>query len=370
VGAGPGAGPRAGIARGDTARAGALARALACGAGLVGAQGRGGARPRVAHDWELARGVLRRRPRSADLRADGRLPPALGAAVQAGLKVAVQATPTEVGIDLASWNGKVVRQFIEARCGVRLSRATCLRYLHRLGFVCKRPKKRLLKADEAKRATFVADDAALVVEARAAGAKIFFADEAHFRADGDLRAKWVLRGTPALVDSTCPRWGEQASYYLAVGLETGEVECLELTGTSTAATSAAFLKQRRERHPGPLIVIWDNGPAHGGDAVREYLATPDLALRAIRLPAYSPDCNPDEAIWAWAREEVTANACLGTKVKVQARLTRFFDGLDTRTAEVQSRCRRKLQALAEAHIPTPDELAELETHVVLNCASV
>jgi transposase len=284
--------------------------------------------------------------------------------------VAVQATPAEVGIDLASWNWKVVRQFIEVRCGVRLSRATCLRYLHRLGFVRKRPKKRLLKADEAKRATFVADYAALVIEARAAGAKHFFVDEAHFRADGDLRAKWVLRGTAALVDSTCPRWGEKASYYSAVCPETGEVEYMELSGTSTSATSAAFLAQLRERHTGPLVVIWDNGPAHGGDDVKRYLATPDLALRAVRLPAYSPDFNPDEAIWAWAREEVTANACLGTKVKVQERMTRFFDGLATRTAEVQSRCRRTLQALAAAHIPTPDELAAPETHVVLTCASV
>ena len=41
--------------------------------------------------------------------------------------------------------------------------------------------------------------------------------------------------------------------------------------------------------------------------MREYLATPDNALRVLRLPAYSPDLNADEAIWSWAREEVTAN---------------------------------------------------------------
>ena len=73
----------------------------------------------------------------------------------------------------------------------------------------------------------------------------------------------------------------------------------------------------RANHAEPLIVIWDNGPAHGGDALRAYLATPDLRLRLVRLPAYSPDFNPDEAIWAWVREEVTANTCFGTKAKVQ-----------------------------------------------------
>lgn len=267
----------------------------------------------------------------------------------------MQAAPAEVGIALANWNWKVVRQFIEARCGIRLCRSACTRYLHRLGFAYKRPKKRLLKADEEKRAAFVEEYAALLAEAARTGAKIFFADEAHFRADADLHGKWVLKGHPALVDSSCPRWGEKASYYSAVCLETGEVEHLELTGTSSSATSAAFLRQLRANHAGPLVVIWDNGPAHGGEAVRDYLATPDLALRLVRLPAYSPDFNPDEAIWAWAREEVTANTCLGSKAAVQERMQRFFAGLPTRIAEVQSRCRRKLQALAEAlPLPSPD----------------
>jgi len=210
----------------------------------------------------------------------------------------------------------------------------------------------------------------LLTAARAGGAKIFFADEAHLRADGDLHGQWVLKGQPALADSTCPRWGEQASYYSAVCLETGEVAHMGLTGTSTSATSVAFLRQLRAAHPGPLIVIWDNGPAHGGDAMRDYLATPDLGLRVLRLPAYSPDCNPDEAIWAWAREEVTANTCLGTKEQVQERMAQFFAGLTTRATEVQSRCRRTLQALAAGvAVPAPESLQQAD-HVVLTCALV
>ena len=285
--------------------------------------------------------------------------------------MAVQASPAEVGIALANWNWQVVRQFVEARCGIRLSRSACLRYLHRLGFVYKRPKKRLLKADEATRAAFIEQYAALLAEARATGAKIFFVDEAHFRADADLHGKWVLKGHPALVDSTCPRWGEKASYYSAVCLETGEGESMELTGTSSSATSAAFLRQLRANHAEPLIVIWDNGPAHGGEAVRTYLATPDLALRVLRLPAYSPDFNADEAIGAWAREEVTANTCLGTKAAVQEKVGAFLDGLTSRTEEVKTRCRTKLQALAE--VLTSDVAAQERPtagHVVLTGASV
>ena len=77
--------------------------------------------------------------------------------------MAVPVSPAAVGSDLANWDWTVVRQFIAARCGRRLSRATCLRYLHRLGFVYKRPRKRLLKADEAKRAAFIEQYAVLLV---------------------------------------------------------------------------------------------------------------------------------------------------------------------------------------------------------------
>jgi transposase len=151
-----------------------------------------------------------------------------------------------------------------------------------------------------------------------------------------------------------PAPGEQAGDYSAVCPETGEVAHRELAGTSPSATSTAFRRQLRANHPEPLIVLGDNGPAHSGAALCDHLATPGLALRALRLPPHRPDCNPDEAIRARARAEVAANACLGTKAKAQEQLAQCFAGLPSRTAEVQSRRRRTLQALAETvSVPTP-----------------
>ena len=67
--------------------------------------------------------------------------PALGEAQQAELKGAVQELPGTAGIGLANWNWKAVHQFVSERFGLSLSRSCCLNYLHRLGFVLKRPKK-------------------------------------------------------------------------------------------------------------------------------------------------------------------------------------------------------------------------------------
>ena len=229
----------------------------------------------------------------------------------------------------------MVHQFVADRFGISLSRSSCLNYLHRLGFALKRPKKRLVKANEAKREAFVVEYATLAHGAKQSGGKIFFADEAHFRADAELRGKWVLRGEPALVDSSSPRRGEKASYYSAGCFETGEVEWMELDGNSNAGTSASFLRQLRERHHGPLNAIWDNAPAPRGETVREYLRTPGQGLRLVNPPGYSPDFNADEAIWGRVREQATVNLCLGTRAAVQDRVGDF---LASRCGHVRGMC--------------------------------
>ncbi len=262
------------------------------------------------------------------------------------MKAAVAAPPSQAAIAAATWSWKAVRQFVAERFGKQLSPRSCLRYLHRLGFVWKRPKRRLLKADPATRAAFVAQYRDLVADAAVRGARIFFVDEAHFRADGDLRGLWTPKGQPALVDSTSPKYGEKASYYSAVCLETGEVVGAELQGNSSAVTSRDFLAGLRKHVAGPLIVIWDNSPAHRGAPIREWLKTPGLDLRLVALPAYSPDFNADEAIWKWIREEITANTCFGTAAKVVAAIAPFFDAVDDRVEEVKRHCRTVLQALA------------------------
>ena len=65
------------------------------------------------------------------------------------MKAVVQATPQAADLTWANCCWKAVKQFIAKRFGRQLSRTSCIDYLHRLGFVLKRPRKRLLKADEA-----------------------------------------------------------------------------------------------------------------------------------------------------------------------------------------------------------------------------
>ena len=60
---------------------------------------------------------------------------------------------------------------------------------------------------------------------------------------------------PALVDSQASVGVREGLLLLGSFLEAGEVEAMEIAGNSNAETSTAFLRQLREKHPGPLVVI-------------------------------------------------------------------------------------------------------------------
>jgi hypothetical protein len=100
---------------------------------------------RSAYDWRLAQRLCSGRATNPGLRAKWWLPPALAPDQQAALKDAVEGTPTSVGLPLANWTWRSVQHFLQQQCGLQLSRSSCLRWLHRLGFTWKRPKKRLRK---------------------------------------------------------------------------------------------------------------------------------------------------------------------------------------------------------------------------------
>ncbi len=84
--------------------------------------------------------------------------------------------------------------------------------------------------------------------------------------------------------------------------------------------------------------------------MRAYLTKPGLNLCLVNLLSYSPAFNPGEAIWGWARQEMTANLCLGTRAAVRDKVGNFFTDLSHRREEVKRCCRTALQAKADESI--------------------
>jgi transposase len=70
-----------------------------------------------------------------------------------------------------------------------------------------------------------------------------------------------------------------------------------------------FLKHLLGCIPGQLLLVWDGLPAHRSKLVNEYLGTLEGRIWVERLPAYAPELNPVEYIWAYLKHHELPNVC-------------------------------------------------------------
>ncbi|MER6076644.1 transposase [Streptomyces sp. NPDC001817] len=66
---------------------------------------------------------------------------------------------------------------------------------------------------------------------------------------------------------------------------------------------ARLLDAAHQQLGGPIVLVWDNATAHTDHAMRELIATRSW-LTAFRLPAYAPDLNPAEGVWAHLKKSL------------------------------------------------------------------
>jgi len=69
-----------------------------------------------------------------------------------------------------------------------------------------------------------------------------------------------------------------------------------------------FLEQlMHQPSMGRLILLWDGLPSHRSQRMTQYLQQQESRLRILRLPAYAPDTNPVEGLWANIQGHELAN---------------------------------------------------------------
>jgi len=66
---------------------------------------------------------------------------------------------------------------------------------------------------------------------------------------------------------------------------------------------------RRQFRSKKLMLIWDGLPSHRSRLMTEYLQERKRGLTVTRLPAYAPDINPFESVWANICGQELANRC-------------------------------------------------------------
>jgi transposase len=80
-------------------------------------------------------------------------------------------------------------------------------------------------------------------------------------------------------------------------------------GAIKSAQVVEFLKALRKQLGRKRRIVWDGAAQHKSRIVRDYLDSTPGAVQMALLPAYAPDLNPVEYLWAWLKRHALANYC-------------------------------------------------------------
>lgn len=156
---------------------------------------------------------------------------------------------------------------------------------------------------------------------RGRGAWLCFADEAGQGLRPPRARTWSCRGTTPVVRVSgsgsgrihlaalvCWRPGLQTRLVFRMRVHHGRKgEKKGFREVDFAALLDAAYRQLGRR---PLVLVWDNSTQHIDAAMRELLDQRDW-LTVFRFPAYTPDLNPAEGVWAHLKKSL-ANLAAGS----------------------------------------------------------
>jgi transposase len=102
---------------------------------------------------------------------------------------------------------------------------------------------------------------------------------------------------------------DHLSALAAIALE-GKLYFRSQDRTINSDDVVGFLEHLLREVPGPMVIIWDGAPIHRSYTIKEFLtAGASQRLHVERLPAYAPELNPGEALWAHLKGVELRNVC-------------------------------------------------------------
>jgi transposase len=203
--------------------------------------------------------------------------------------------PRQLQFEFALWTRDMVRQVIRREFKVALSVVSVGRLLRKMGLSPQRPLHRAYEQNpEAVQKWKSETYPAIRAEADAAGATIYFADEAGIRSDYHSGTTWAPIGRTPVVHNTGQRFSVNM---ISAVTAKGALRFAVYEGNTNAASFIDFCKRLMHDAPGPVYLIVDGHSAHRAKITTEFVASTGGRLKLFFLPGYSPQLNPDEWVW-------------------------------------------------------------------------
>lgn len=132
-------------------------------------------------------------------------------------------------------------------------------------------------------------------------ATLCFWDESGYSERPVVRRTWGRRGCTPIVQSTGSWRNISATGIIATDVRGRRVRalCTFTVGAIRKENTIQMIRHLLRHVHGPVVLIWDGLAQHRSRVVREFLRTRAKRIVMVaRFPAYAPELNPQEYLWA------------------------------------------------------------------------
>ena len=166
------------------------------------------------------------------------------------------------------------------------------------------------------------------------GRLIVFVDESGLSTRPTRVRTWAPRGQTPILQETF-NW---KSLSVIGGLVLWRFYFQIYAGSIKGLQVIEFLRHLQRHVPGKLLIIWDGASIHRSALVRDYIASTNDQLQVERLPAYAPELNPVEYMWAHLKTHEIANLIATTPWKLSFEATAALRRMRRRPSTIITAC--------------------------------
>ncbi|MER6011083.1 IS630 family transposase [Streptomyces bluensis] len=239
------------------------------------------------------------------------------------------------------WTAARVATLIGRKFHVSYSVSGATRLMHRLGFSPQVPARRVAERDEQAVTAWKEATWGRGKRARAAcGGYICFEDEAGFTRRPPKGRTWGRRGRTPVVTVSGRRSGRLSVAGLIAMRPGSRTRLCHRLRTHRAGKDRrrsmgerdfiALIDGVHQLVKAPIVLVWDRLNTHVSHAIRELIAE-RAWLMVFLLPAYSPDLNPVEWVWAHVKRSL-ANLAVVALDRLEALVRNRLKRLQYRSA--------------------------------------
>ncbi len=176
----------------------------------------------------------------------------------------------------------------------------------RLGWSVQKPARRARERHEAAILTWQSEQFPRIVQAaQQRQAHLVFLDESGFFLTPTVRRTWAPRGQTPVLHAWDRRDRISAISSITVSPKNQSLNLyfalLPDNQNVVGEVIVCYLRCLMAQLGTPLTILWDGSRIHDRCGVVQGYLSQHPEIHTERIPAYAPELNPDELVWAWTK---------------------------------------------------------------------